>query len=79
MEDARINRGAVVGVAIYAPGHLPAGYGPLVMCGHNTLIVEFNPDEPDDVAVLELAFAAAKVLAGVLGSKISPFSRANKA
>lgn len=64
LADARRNRDALVGVAIYAPGHLPVGYGPVSLCGTN-VIAEFNPDEPENIVVLELALGVARVLAAI--------------
>src|SRR5207253_325322 len=46
LAEARTNRGAAAAVAVYAPGKLPGGFGPLTVYGSD-VFCEFDPDSGD--------------------------------
>ena len=61
LREARENRGAAVGVAVWSPKHAPAGTAPFTMVGEDVHVV-VDPDAPD-AAYLEAAIRLARLLA----------------
>ena len=61
LREARENRGAAVGVAVWSPRHAPAGTAPFTMVGEDVHVV-VDPDAPD-AAYLEAAIRLARLLA----------------
>ena len=61
LREARENRGAAVGVAVWTPRHAPAGTAPFAMVGDDVHVV-VDPDAPD-AACLEAAIRLARLLA----------------
>jgi hypothetical protein len=61
LREARENRGAAVGVAVWSPKHAPAGTAPFTMVGEDVHVV-VDPDAPD-AAYLEAAVRLARLLA----------------
>jgi hypothetical protein len=61
LREARENRGAAVGVAVYTPAHAPAGVAPFsVLAGDVHCVID--PDAPE-AATLEAAIRLARLLA----------------
>jgi hypothetical protein len=61
LNEAKVNRGAVVAVAVFAPEFAPAGIAPLQLVGNDVWCV-LDPDGGDTTA-LEAAIRLARVLA----------------
>ncbi len=61
LREARENRGATVGVAVWTPAHAPSGVAPFAMVGEDVHVV-VDPDAPDG-AYLEAAVRLARLLA----------------
>ena len=61
LREARENRGATVGVAVWTPAHAPSGVAPFAMVGDDVHVV-VDPDAPDG-AYLEAALRLARLLA----------------
>jgi hypothetical protein len=61
LREARQNRGAAVGVAVWTPAHAPAGIAPFAMLGDDVHVV-VDPESPD-AAYLEAAVRLARLLA----------------
>jgi hypothetical protein len=61
LREARQNRGAAVGVAVWTPAHAPAGIAPFAMLGDDVHVV-VDPESPDP-AYLEAAVRLARLLA----------------
>ncbi len=61
LREARENRGAAVGVAVWTPKHAPAGTAPFTMVGDDVHVV-VDPEAPD-TAYLEAAIRLARLLA----------------
>ena len=61
LREARENRGAAVGVAVWTPKHAPAGIAPFTMVGDDVHVV-VDPEAPD-TAYLEAAIRLARLLA----------------
>lgn len=61
LREARENRGAAVGVAVFTPAHAPAGIAPFSLVGSDVYCV-IDPDDPD-AATLEAAIRLARLLA----------------
>lgn len=61
LADAKVNRGAVVAVAVFAPEVAPSGIAPLQIVGNDVWCV-LDP-EGDDATALEAAVRLARVLA----------------
>ena len=61
LRDARENRGAAVGLAVFSVAHAPAGIAPFAIVGEDVYCV-IDPAEPDS-AVLEAAVRLARLLA----------------
>ncbi|OGO58702.1 MAG: hypothetical protein A2V85_00080 [Chloroflexi bacterium RBG_16_72_14] len=61
LREARQNRGAAVGVAVWTPAHAPAGIAPFAMLGDDVHVV-VDPELPDP-AYLEAAVRLARLLA----------------
>jgi len=61
LREARENRGAAVGLAIFTPAHAPSGIAPFAIVGDDVYCV-VDPDEPEP-AVLEAAVRLARLLA----------------
>lgn len=61
LREARENRGAAVGLAIFTPAHAPSGVAPFTIVGDDVYCV-VDPDEPEP-AILEAAVRLARLLA----------------
>ncbi len=61
LREARENRGATVGVAVWTPAHAPSGVTPFAMIGDDVHVV-VDPEAPDG-AYLEAAVRLARLLA----------------
>ncbi len=61
LREARENRGATVGVAVWTPAHAPTGVAPFAMVGDDVHVV-VDPEAPDN-AYLEAAVRLARLLA----------------
>jgi hypothetical protein len=61
LAEAKVNRGAVVAVAVFAPEFAPSGIAPLQLVGNDVWCV-LDP-EGDDMTALEAAVRLARVLA----------------
>jgi hypothetical protein len=61
LRDARDNRGAAVGLAIFTPKHAPSGIEPFTVLGGDVYCV-VDPEAPD-LAYLEAAVRLARILA----------------
>ena len=61
LREARENRGATVGVAVWTPAHAPSGVAPFAMVGDDVHVV-VDPEAPDN-AYLEAAVRLARLLA----------------
>jgi hypothetical protein len=61
LREARENRGAAVGVAVWTPAHAPTGVAPFAMVGDDVHVV-VDPEAPDG-AYLEAAIRLARLLA----------------
>ena len=61
LREARENRGAAVGLAVFTPAHAPSGIAPFAIVGEDVYCV-IDPEEPDP-AVLEAAVRLARLLA----------------
>jgi hypothetical protein len=61
LNEAKVNRGAVVAVAVFAPEFAPAGIAPLQLVGNDVWCV-LDP-EGEDTTALEAAIRLARVLA----------------
>jgi hypothetical protein len=61
LREARENRGAAVGVAVWTPAHAPTGVAPFAMVGEDVHVV-VDPEAPDG-AYLEAAIRLARLLA----------------
>jgi hypothetical protein len=61
LREARENRGAVVGVAVYTPAHAPSGIAPFSIVAGDVHCV-IDPDAPEQ-ATLEAAIRLARLLA----------------
>jgi hypothetical protein len=61
LREARENRGAAVGLAVFTPAHAPSGIAPFAIVGEDVYCV-VDPDAPDP-AVLEAAVKLARLLA----------------
>ena len=61
LREARENRGAAVGLAVFTPAHAPSGIAPFAIVGDDVYCV-VDPDEPEP-AVLEAAVRLARLLA----------------
>jgi hypothetical protein len=61
LRDARENRGAAVGLAVFTPAHAPTGIAPFAILGEDVYCV-VDPDTPEP-AVLEAAVKLARLLA----------------
>ena len=61
LREARENRGAAVGVAVFTPAHAPTGIGPFSIVAGDVYCV-IDPEDPD-AATLEAAIRLARLLA----------------
>jgi hypothetical protein len=61
LREARENRGAAVGLAVFTPAHAPSGIAPFAIIGEDVYCV-VDPEEPEP-AVLEAAVRLARLLA----------------
>ena len=61
LREARENRGAAVGVAVFTPAHAPTGIAPFTMVGDDVYCV-IDPEAPEP-ATLEAAVRLARLLA----------------
>ena len=61
LREARENRGATIGLAVFTPAHAPAGIAPFAIVGEDVHCV-IDPADPDP-AVLEAAVRLARLLA----------------
>ena len=61
LREARENRGAAIGLAVFTPAHAPSGVAPFALVGEDVYCV-IDPAAPD-VATLEAAVRLARLLA----------------